>query len=568
MVNIRIGIGEEFFDELRRNGCYYVDKTELIYELINDNKTKVTLFTRPRRFGKTLTMSMIQSFFDLRRNSADVFQGLDITKHEEFCENWMNQYPVLFISLKDVEGDSFEMAFERLKSRISYLCLEHEYLAESDKISEKERMIFQKLMLESASASQVLDSLLLLTRMMNMHYGKPVILLIDEYDVPIAKARDGEKHSPGYYEKMMGVIRGLLSSALKTNTFLKFAVITGCLRIAKESIFTGLNHFKTFGILDSNFSEAFGFTEAEVKRILEAAGLSDRFDLIQSWYDGYVFGDSEIFCPWDVLNYVYDCIDDPDMQPGNYWKNTSSNHIIDEFVDAPEFDVTDKFEELMNGGSIEQTITEQLTYGRLKDDEDNLWSILFMTGYLTKSDKKERGNTVHLRIPNAEISDIFEESVVRHFKKSMDRNVQKEVLDALWNGEQDKVSELITDLLWDTISYHNYHEDYYHAFITGIFVGQSYSVKSDQENGLGRTDIVIKDRKNRRAIIIETKKAKEEKDLEKMSLEGRQQIIRKKYFKGLKGYTRIICYGISFFEKTAKAKLFQIDLEPSTFFNI
>ena len=559
MAKFSMPVGLEFFDRLRKSGCYYVDKSELIYKLASNENISVALFTRPRRFGKTLTMTMLQSFFDIRRDSREVFAGLDVAKHEGFCREWMNQYPVLFISLKDVEGSSFQWAFDMLVSQIANLCKDHEYLSVSNKIDEDDRVVFEKLKSESASVSQVLGSLRTLTRMLNDYYGRPVILLIDEYDVPLAKMHDADKESKGCYKKMLDVIRGLMSNALKTNPFLKLSVITGCLRISKESIFTGVNNFATYSILDERFSDAFGFTEGEVKQILDDAGLADRLELVKSWYDGYIFGDSEVFCPWDVANYVDAAINVPDKQPDNYWKNTSSNSIIDEFVGDSKFDVSEKFEELMNGGTIEQTITDQLTYGSLKDREDNLWSVLFMTGYLTKSDQREKGRTVHLKIPNVEISSIFEEAVVRHFERSMDRNVQKEVMDALWNGEEDKVSELITDLLWDTISYHNYHENYYHAFITGIFVGQSYSVRSDQENGLGRTDIIIKDRKNRRAIIIETKKADTEKELEKMCLEGRQQIIEKKYFKGLKGYTRIICYGISFFEKTAMAKLaFQI----------
>lgn len=561
MTKFAMPVGIEFFEKLRKSDCYYVDKSEFIYKIASNENTDVTLFTRPRRFGKTLTMSMLQSFFDITRDSKEVFNGLAITKHENFCREWMNQYPVLFIALKDVEGETFEVAFDRLKSRIANLCKEHVYLARSDKIDEDDRMIFAKLKSESASVSQVLDSLLTLTRMMYMYYGMPAILLIDEYDVPLSKARNAPNSLPEYYDKMLYVIRGLMSSALKTNPFLKISVITGCLRISKESIFTGVNNFATYSILDEWFSDSFGFTERDVKQILADAGLSDRLETVKSWYDGYIFGRSEIFCPWDVANYVNVAVKEPDKEPDNYWKDTSSNDFIDEFVDDPKFDVSDKFEELMNGGSIEQTITDKFTYKSLKDEEDHLWSILFMTGYLTKSNQMEKGDTVHLKIPNAEISGIFEESIVRHFKSSLDQNVQRGVMDALWNKDEDRVSELITDLLWDTISYHNYHENYYHAFITGLLAGTSYSVRSDQENGLGRTDLVIKDRRNRRAIIIEAKKADREMDLEKMCLEGRQQIIRKKYFKGLKGYTQIICYGMSFYEKTAMARLFDLEME-------
>lgn len=557
MPRFSVPIGIEFFETLRRNGCYYVDKTELIYKIAGNGNTGVTLFTRPRRFGKTLTMSMLQSFFDITRDSRDVFQGLEITKRAEFCKNWMNQYPVLFLSLKDVGGLDYQKAYDILKGRVANLCKEHSYLLASDRVDEDDRAVFSKLKSESVNEYQVSDSLLTLTRMMYAHYGKPVILLIDEYDVPLAKAYDADQESKGYYPKMLDMIRGFLGSVLKTNPFLKFAVITGCLRVSKESIFTGVNNFKAYSILDGKFSDAFGFTEIEVKELLEAAKHLDKLELVKSWYDGYIFGNSEIFCPWDVLNYVDDMIEDPQKRPGNYWKNTSGNDIIDAFVGNPDFNVSTKFEVLLNGGTIEQTITDQLAYGELKKKEDNLWSILFMAGYLTKTDKADNGAKIHLRIPNAEVEGIFEDSVVSHFEENIDVNVQKEVMDALWGGDEVKVSKLVSDLLWDTISYHDYHENYYHAFLTGMLVGCGYEVKSNQENGLGRTDLVITDRKNRRAIMIEAKQAAREEDMEKMCWEGKQQIINKKYISGLKGYTQIICYGVSFFEKTALAKLLE-----------
>lgn len=557
MPRFSVPIGIEFFETLRRNGCYYVDKTELIYKIAGNGNTGVTLFTRPRRFGKTLTMSMLQSFFDITRDSRDVFQGLEITKRAEFCKNWMNQYPVLFLSLKDVGGLDYQKAYNILKGRVANLCKEHSYFLASDRVDEDDRVVFSKLKSESVNEYQVSDSLLTLTRMMYAHYGKPVILLIDEYDVPLAKAYDADQESKDYYLKMLDMIRGFLGSVLKTNPFLKFAVITGCLRVSKESIFTGVNNFKAYSILDGKFSDAFGFTEIEVKGLLEAAKHLDKLELVKSWYDGYIFGNSEIFCPWDVLNYVDDMIEDPQKRPGNYWKNTSGNDIIDAFVGNPDFNVSAKFEVLLNGGTIEQTITDQLAYGELKKKEDNLWSILFMAGYLTKADKADNGAKIHLRIPNAEVEGIFEDSVVSHFEENIDVNVQKEVMDALWGGDEVKVSKLVSDLLWDTISYHDYHENYYHAFLTGMLVGCGYEVKSNQENGLGRTDLVITDRKNRRAIMIEAKQAAREEDMEKMCWEGKQQIINKKYISGLKGYTQIICYGVSFFEKTALAKLLE-----------
>lgn len=551
MAGIRVAAGEEYFENLRKSGCYYVDKTELIYKIAADDGARVSLFTRPRRFGKTLTMTMLQSFFDITRNSKDVFAGLAVSEHKEFCQKWQNQYPLLFLSLKDVEGLDYDEAYEMLGSRIADLCKSVDYLEISHKVKLSDREAFKKLIYEEASGAKIKNSLLLLTRMMYDHFKKPVILLIDEYDVPLAKAYEANQDSPGYYKKMLGVIRGLMGSALKTNPFLKLAVITGCLRISKESIFTGVNNFKTYSILDSKFGNAFGFTEAEVIKLLDAAGLSNKLGLVKSWYDGYIFGKTPVFCPWDVINFVSDCRDDPDIEPDNYWQDTSSNDIISNFVDDEKFDVSNKFEALLNGETIEQTITDKLTYESLSDEEDNLWSVLFMTGYLTKADKAKNGNKVHLRIPNAEIAGIFEDSVVSHFHKIIDRNLQKELMAALWNRKEDEASKIISEFLWNTISYNDYHENYYHAFVTGIFVGCGYVVKSNQENGLGRTDIVVTDRKNRRAIMIEAKKASREEDLEDACLDGKGQIIQKQYTKGLKGYTQILCYGVGFFQKTA-----------------
>jgi len=551
MAGFYLAVGEEFFDNLRRSGCYYVDKTEMIYEIAGAGGARVTLFTRPRRFGKTLAMSMLQSFFDITKDSRDVFEGLAVTKHADFCRQWMNRYPVLFLSLKDVCGLDFENAYAMLKARIADLCKKHFYLADSQKVNVLDQQVFLKLCAEDAGISQVKDALLLLTRMLHAHYDRPAVLLLDEYDVPLAKAYDAQKASPEYARRMLDLMRALMSSALKTNEYLKFAVITGCLRVAKESIFTGVNNFKTYSILDRRYCSSFGFTKDEVKALLNEAGYADQMDRIQSWYDGYVFGDREIFCPWDVVNFVWDLLENPNKEPDNYWKYTSGNDILRFFAHNLSFQVSEKFETLMNGGTIVQTISDELTYHNLSEKEDNLWSVLFMTGYLTKAEKLEYGRTVHLRIPNTEVAEIFQETVVACFRDSMDGNVQMELMETLWNGKEQEASRIISDLLWDTISYNNYHENYYHAFLTGLFAGQPYVVKSDQENGLGRTDLVVNDPKNRRAILIEAKKADTEDAMEKECVRAKRQIIDKQYARGLSGYTSIVCYGIAFYQKTA-----------------
>ena len=547
-------VGGENFDELRTSGCYYVDKTELLYELRQDSKNKVTLFTRPRRFGKTLTMRMMESFFDIRRDSRAVFDGLAIMKHEEFCTEWMNQYPVLFITLKDAEGLNFQGAYGMLRSIISDLCVKHSYLGRSEKADSDDAERFKKLKAKTASDDEIKGALLLLTRMMAAHYGKPVILLIDEYDVPLAKANEEKEAGERYYGQMLDVIRGIMSTALKSNDYLKFAVITGCLQIAKESIFTGVNNFKSYSVLDDKFSKYFGFTQSEVDELLKTADLEEKRDTFREWYDGYIFGDEYVYCPWDVVNYTSELLYKKTAMPKNYWANTSGNGIIRDFAGHDDFDVTDKFETLMNGGAIVQTISDELTYDSLHETEDNLWSVLLMTGYLTKADPEEDGNTVSLRIPNAEIADVFETAVVRLFQERLDRRKQRELMDAFWSGDADTATKLVSDFLFDTISFHDYHEDYYHAFLTGIFIGLGYGVKSNHEQGLGRTDITLTDKRNRRALVIEAKKSDCEENMEKDCNDTLKQIVEKKYAEALKGYRQIECYGIAFFQKSALVK--------------
>ena len=547
-------VGGENFDELRKRDCYYVDKTEMLYELVNNTDNIVTLFTRPRRFGKTLTMRMIESFFDIRRDSRAVFDGLAVMKHEEFCAEWMNRYPVLFITLKDAESLKFETAYAKLKNIIADVCKKHDYLGTSEKVNPFDAETFMRLQGNRASDYEVQSSLLILCRMMAAHFGKPVILLIDEYDVPLAKANEEKEAGVRYYGEMLDVIRGIMSTALKSNDYLEFAVVTGCLRIAKESIFTGVNNFASYSVLDEKFSRYFGFTQPEVDEMLKAADLEERRDTFREWYDGYVFGNEFVYCPWDVVNYTSELLYKKTARPKNYWANTSGNGIIRDFAARDDFDVADKFETLMNGGAIVQTVSDELTYDSLHDTEDNLWSVLLMTGYLTKADPEEEGNTVSLRIPNAEIAAVFESAVVRLFQEKLDRSRQKELMDAFWSGDADTATRLVSDFLFDTISFHDYHEDYYHAFITGIFVGLGYGVRSNREQGLGRTDITLTDKKNRRALVIEAKRSDSEGQMEKDCDDALDQIAEKRYADGLEGYRQIECYGISFFRKSALVK--------------
>lgn len=463
----------------------------------------------------------------------------------------MNGRPVLFISLKDVDGYDFDGAYDMLRNCIADFCKKIPDIAGNALTNENDRKVFARLMSNTASDAEVKGSLKTLMRMMSAVCGKKVILLIDEYDVPLAKASEKDTAENHFYNKMLDVIRGLMSLSLKDNEFMEFAVVTGCMRISKESIFTGTNNFASYSVLDGEFSEYFGFTDGEVRALLEAAGRSDKEAVVREWYDGYVFGTSHVYCPWDVINYIASLRTNPNARPKAFWKDSSHNGILRTFVGRTEFDVSDKFETLMNGGTVSQTITDMLTYDTLHASEDNLWSVLLMTGYVTKAGPEDEDGTVSLRIPNKEVATIFQDTVVSLFRDTIDKNGQKSMMEALWNGDEDAAGKAVSELLWNTISYNDYHEDYYHAFLAGVFVGCGYLVESNKEKGLGRPDIVLKDKKHRRAIIIEAKKSANRADMEKDCGRALEQVDTRKYAEGLYGYTQVLCYGVAFFQKEA-----------------
>lgn len=544
--NIPIGISE--FEKIRKNDYYYVDKTDLIQTLLKTEPAEITLFTRPRRFGKTLVMSMLASFFDIRRENRDLFKGLKVAKDQKLCQGWMNQWPVIFLSFKDVGGECFEDAYGLLQSVISQLYVEHTYLEESMEIDESYKDIFGRLKRRQGNKTDVQISLRVLMRMMQIYYGKQVILLIDEYDVPMAKA--GNK---AYYNEMLDVIGTMMSQALKDNTALKFSVITGCLRISKESIFTGTNNFVADTIADERFSNYFGFTNEEVQRLLEDTGNIKYQGQIKKWYDGYCFGKTEIYCPWDVLCYLNKLAFESESEPENFWENTSHNDIIRTFLSCEGMDVTDSFERLLAGETIEVEITDNLTYENLTDSEENLWSVLYLTGYLTKDIRQPlQGKTkAFLKIPNAEIKDIFRKSVVRWFDEQIAVRDRSSLFIALWNEDVSSLSELISDLLFETISYHDYAESFYHAFLAGLFTNAGYIVESNYESGLGRPDLVIKNKKKRQAVIIEIKIADSMQSLQKSAEKAMDQIDDMRYADGIsaQGYQKVIKYGASFYQK-------------------
>ena len=550
---MNIPVGTSNFTKIRQEGFYYIDKSGLIEELLGTSGIEITLIVRPRRFGKTLGMRMLAEFFDIRKDSRALFEGLAVSMNQELCKEWMNGYPVLFLTFKDVGGNTFDSAFGMLKTAFMNACIEHAYLLDNDSIDEDDKRKFAQLKSMTADVEVVKSAISLLIRMMYIHYGKPVVLLLDEYDVPIAKASGSRGKKMDYYDEMMEVVRPLISMAIKDNDLLKFAVITGCLRIAKESIFTGANNFVSDTIADSRLNEYFGFTQAEIDGLLQAAELTDHVKEMKKWYDGYHFGSFDVYCPWDVMNHVNSLILNPDTPPKNYWENTSDNAIIRSFLDRTQFDIQEKFETLLAGGYITEKIENALTYDVLEASEENLWTLLYFTGYLTIAEVEEKtdsGRTA-LRIPNAEIMDIFRKSVRKWFWDRAAASDRSELFSAFWNADTDKLAQLITDLLFNTISYHDYRESYYHAFTVGLLSNAGYKVESNYECGLGRSDIVVKDRRNRRALVIEIKWTDSESSLEKACESALRQVESKQYAKSVEqaGYRTVIRLAMAFWKK-------------------
>ena len=550
MKNINVPVGISNFEKIRQDGYYYVDKTGLIKDMLKNKIPEVTLITRPRRFGKTLAMSMLASFFDIRRDSKKLFQGLNISKKQQLCNDWMNQYPTLFLSFKDVDGTIFENALGLLQFTIAELCKKHTYLIESDGVDQDDKETFRKLKSMGSNLPELQGSIIMLMNMMKAYYNKPVILLIDEYDVPIAKAS-----SNGYYKEMLEVMKAMLSTALKDNEALKFAVVTGCLKIAKESVFTGTNNFVSDTISSERYNEYYGFTQKDVDQILQDAQIEEKASDIKEWYDGYRFGEFDVYCPWDVMNYLWDLTNNQNAKPVSYWKNTSDNAIIRSFIDYSGAAIKKKLEILISGGSIRQQIEENLTYDYLHSSEENLWSILYLTGYLTNASEQDTDGTIELKIPNKEIKEIFETTVKKWFEDNAKTIDRKELFDAVWTGNADILTKEIGTLLRMTISYHDYKEDFYHAFLAGIFAGAGYVVESNKEHGEGRSDIVIYDDYEGKVAIFEAKKSQNPEEMKLDCEKAIKQINEKMYANEFEdAYDEILCYGISFFKKRCLVK--------------
>ncbi len=557
MSDVRIKIGGEKFREIRENSSYYADKTAFIEELLSGEPPEVSLITRPRRFGKTLMMTMLRDFFDIRQDSRALFEGLAISKNKEICDKWMNQCPVVFLTFKGIEGQTFEDALKKIRSRISNICIEYSFLSDSISVDERIRERLSLLKAESAEDSMLSDSLKTLCMALYAHYGKPAILLIDEYDVPLDKA-----HKYGYYDDMAQFIRSMLNEGLKTNDFLEFGILTGCLRISGESFFTGLNHFKCSDISDVLYADKFGFTSKEVDELLAATGFSEKKDAIKAWYDGYLFGDdTEIYCPWDILQYVDDLQVKSTAMPKAYWLNTSRNEIVRTFVEHCNASVIrNKLNALMTGSCIQARIIENLTYDRLYKKADNMWTVLYYSGYLTKAGpeqvkkcgiKPEPDQTV-LAIPNKEVLEIFASVIAGWFEETVQYIDRTALFKAFWADDADALAKLLCDQMEDTLSYYDAREDFYHALLLGLFTFTGWDVDSNKEYGDGRPDIVVSDTENKRAAIIEIKRGRSQRGLPGLAAKAISQIRKNRYAAPLlkKEGWHVSLWGMAFFKKT------------------
>ena len=559
----KLPIGIENFEKMRREDFYYVDKSHVIGQLLTQ-WGKVNLFTRPRRFGKSLNMSMLQSFFEIGKDKT-LFDGLRISDNQELCEKYQGKFPVVFVSLKGINGATYEEARRFLIKTINEEARRLSVLSDSTELDETDHELLTQLKKKEMTNDSLVYSIRELTELLEKHYGSKVIVLIDEYDVPLAKANEN-----GYYDEMVLLIRNLFENALKTNSSLKFAVLTGCLRIAKESIFTGLNNFKVYSITDKSFDETFGFTDAEVRELLRYYGQEKYYETVKEWYDGYRFGNVDVYCPWDVINFCSDHLADPGLEPKNYWANTSGNSVISHFIDSvgkPQKLTRMELEQLVNGGIVQKEINFELTYKELYSSIDNLWSTLFMTGYLTQRGEPS-GNRYNLVIPNREIRNIITNHILKMFKENVkdDGKTVSDLCDALLNKNPEKVELIFTEYMKKTISIRDTFaqkptkENFYHGLLLGILgFKENWSVMSNRESGDGFGDILIRIEDEDVGIVIEVKYA-DDGNLQGECEKALQQIIDIRYTEALEqeGIHTIIKYGIACYRKKCKV-LMRID---------
>lgn len=558
MEQLRLPVGIEDFAEIRRHGYYYVDKTQLIEQVLN-RRNKVSLFTRPRRFGKTLNMSMLQHFFEIGTDPK-FFQGLSISKNNELCEKHMGKYPVVSISLKSIHADSYAKAKAQLIKLVNREARRVQFLLDSDRLTAVDKALFSELLDREMEEDTLVSSLQELTELLEIHFGQQVIVLIDEYDVPLAKANQN-----GYYDEMALLLRNFFENVLKTNDSLEFAVLTGCLRIAKESIFTGLNNFKVYSITDTDYDETFGFVDDEVKKMLKSLNQQDHYEEVKEWYDGYRFGNTDVYCPWDVVNYCADHLTTPNATPKNYWLNTSGNEVINHFIDSvgePQKLAKTELERLVSGNVVRKRINETITYKELYSTIDNLWSTLFMTGYLTQRGSEDDGR-YRLVIPNREIRNIVTDNILSLFQDEVKKDGQmaNAFCQALMEGKEKEVERLLTAYMGKTISIRDtfvrksIKENFYHGILLGILSFKTgWEVSSNRESGTGFSDILIEIDDSDIGIVIEVKYSDDEEQLEKDCKEALKQIKDRDYTQKLRdaGFHKILKYGIACQIKTCK----------------
>lgn len=556
----KLPVGLENFREIQKSGFYYVDKTKLIEQLL-ENWSKVNLFTRPRRFGKTLNMSMLKSFFEIGADRT-LFDGLYISRNQKLCEEYMGKYPVIFLSLKGIDGLSFEAAKYRLTELIGVEAERFAFLADSEKLMENERSKYRAIIhlvngKYSMDEDMLVSSLQTLSQLLCRHYGQKAIILIDEYDVPLDKA-----FQHGYYKEMVSLIRGLFGQALKTNDDLQFAVLTGCLRVSKESIFTGLNNFKVYAADDVRYDEEFGFTNKEIKKLLANYNLQEHFGKVKEWYDGYRFGNADIYCPWDVINYVDDLVSDPNVQPKSYWINSSGNDLVKRFIEQADITTKDEIEQLIAGNAVEKRIRPDLTYNEIDNSIDNIWSVLFTTGYLTRLGKAENG-VYKLIIPNQEVREVFVLQIREWFNQTVANNRAStdKINQGFLEGEVETIQQELTMFLGETISVfdtkarNEEKEIFYHGILLDILKNYSgWVVKSNRESGDGFADILLKPKNPDAGIIVELKYARSLHDLDQACERALEQIEDRRYDTELRedGRNDILAYGIAFCRKRCK----------------
>lgn len=550
---LKLPVGIDDFKKIREAGFYYVDKTKLIEQLLQ-SWGEVTLFTRPRRFGKTLNMSMLKSFFEIGAEKS-LFQGLYISEKEKLCAEYMGKYPVIFLSLKGVEGLHFADAQKMLMTIINNEVRRHYYLKTSDKLTVEDRKQFEKMLLNEDV--NLVDSLRLLSQLLYLHYDQKVVILIDEYDVPLDKA-----FKNGYYQEMISLIRGLFGQALKTNEFLQFAVLTGCLRVSKESIFTGLNNFEINSIVDIEHEEGFGFTDAEVMQMLKYYHCTNRYSDIKEWYDGYHFGNADIYCPWDVINFVKKLLTDSNAKPSAFWINSSGNDLVKLFVDKADQSTKDEIERLVAGESVTKRIRLDLTYDEIENSIDNVWSVLFTTGYLTNIGNPESG-VYELVIPNREVHEVFVLQIQEWFQRSVAKEesmpeFSKAILEADAEGLQKQLNVIMSRMIsvLDTKAREEQKENFYHGLLLGLLRGSNpdWLIKSNRESGDGYSDILIEPENPDAGIIIEVKHAASISGLDKACENAMAQIKNRRYDEALRenGRCEILAYGIAFHKKRCR----------------